>query len=66
MHVQYRTGLGPVHSRIVVLLPGHVNGTDPLVVAEAVTREVIKGIIVLVTCFNFSISISVFYRLFSF
>ena len=31
-------------THVLVLLPGHVNGTDPLAVAEVVTREVIKGI----------------------
>ena len=31
-------------THVLVLLPGHVNDTDPLVVAETLTREAIEGI----------------------
>ena len=32
-----------LYTHVLVLLPGHVNDTDPLAVAEVVTREVIEG-----------------------
>ena len=41
MHVQYRTAL---YTHVLVLLLGHVNGTDPLAVAKVVTREAIEVI----------------------
>ena len=33
-----------LYTHVLVLLPGHVNGTDPLAVAEVGTIEAIEGI----------------------